>query len=652
MSTPTEPTDDSESDSLLTALDAPKVPAVLDPDDPAGLLPIRALGRDLTVTFMEWEFTTAPNRTDVVELGFSLLGTSFRKVNDRRYPTPITVDFPQELTVPKDLLSAGVYEVSVNIKLSGVGSGTESPRKKITIDLTKPNFGNQPEAVRFPDELNGTITEGYLSTHGQVIVEVAFYTDVDAGDRAVYYWTDRETPPDSEKPIREQEFSQLDIDNGFLAITVYADEIRPWGSGTRYLYFYLRDRAGNRGPRSKLAPINVDLTPMPGALPPPRVPLSARGLIDRQHARDGVYVEIDAYDLPNKDQSVVVTWGSATLADFPVDPNGFPLRIPVPWSALHGQGDGPLRALVNYRIRHPGLGPPSPTISVPVNLTVAGQDHPAAPALVNDRLAKLEIRGQISDTPNKLLGIDKGLPAKATLTLFDDPLPLEEIEVFWGSIILAVARYEVQFGDTGGKSLEIEIPWSAIEQDKFNPKLPVYYTTSNGVNLQTSQVTEVEVSIAVGGLKEPTFPHAETSVTLHCCSVPRIWEGVTIHIPAQTVFSKDDEVKLHWQGCRNENGTDPIDGTYAPFSRTLSDDDVRDGFDVVVTDYEKLIAPMVDNASALVYYELFKQNGAEGESPFNFVVINRTMSSGEICSPANDLCEETWIDEQVIGKNS
>ena len=79
---------------------------------------------------------------------------------------------------------------------------------------------------------------------------------------------------------------------------------------------------------------------------------------------------------------------------------------------------------------------------------------------------------------------------------------------------------------------------------------------------------------------------------------------------------------------------------------------MRDGFDVVVTDYEKLIAPMVDNASALVYYELFKQNGAEGESPFNFVVINRTMSSGEICSPANDLCEETWIDEQVIGKNS
>ncbi|MFJ2683701.1 hypothetical protein ACIOYV_08155 [Pseudomonas sp. NPDC087342] len=646
MSTPKKPIDPQAlEDSPSADMDAPQVPAVLDPSDPEGLLPIRALGRDLNVEFMGWDFTTVPNRIDRVELGFTPFGSTFVMVNERLYPSLITVPLPQTLTVPRGLLQGGVYEVSLRVSPSMVNP-KESRRRKITIDLTKPNFGNMPDAVIFPLELNGTITEDYLNTHGQVIVEVPFYGDVTATDRALYYWTDKAIPPDTETPIREQEFSQQDIDNNFLAITVYADEIRAWPPGPCFMYYFLRDRAGNIGPRSRMSPITVDRTPLPGALLPPRVPLSPRGLIDRQHARDDVWVEIDPYDFPSSAQSIVVDWNATTLPDFPVDPAGFPLKIPVPWSTLHALGDGPLRALVSYRIRFPGLGPPSPSISVPVNLTVAGPDHPGAPALINDRLAKLEIRGQNSDIPNTLLGIDYGLPAKATLTLFDGPEPYDEIKVYWGRVVDAVDSYEVQFGDIAGKPLEFEIPWSAIDQDKSNPHVPVYYTTSNSVNLQESQRTEVDVSIVtIDDLKEPTFPHAGVQRVLHCCSVPRIWNGVTVRIPSHPAFETDDEVIVHWQGCRSENGSDPIDGTYAAIPRTLNDDDVNDGFDLVITDYETLIAPMVNRGSALVYYELFKKNGGIGTSPDNDVIINRTMPSGEICSPTH----EVWCDADGAG---
>lgn len=618
-------------------LEAPKVLVVLDPDDPAGLLPIRALGQDLEVTFMGWEFTVVPNRNDLVELGFTPFGSTFVKVNERTYPSLVAVPLPQTLTVPRDLLTQGVYEVSIRVSPS-LQNPKESPRKKITIDTTKPNFGNTPEPVGFPDELNGILTEAYLTQYGQVIVEVPYYTDVAVGDRAVYFWTDKAIPPDSETEIREQEFSEQDISDRHLLITVYADEIRPWGPGKRFMYYRLRDRAGNTGPNARLAEIYVDLTPLPGELPPPRVPLP-RDLIDREQAREGVQVEIDQYEFPDAAHRVAIDWGGTALVEIPVDPTDFPLKTIVPWTVLQASGNGPLRPLVSYRIRHVdgSYTTPSPAVSVAVNLTIAGQDHANAPALLNETLAKLEIRGQQSDLPNKLLGIDFGLPAKALLGLYDDPQPFEEIDLYWGQITTPVASYVVQAGDVAGTPVEFEILWKYIEPELQNPNLPVYYITRNGVNDQHSRKTEVEVSIVViNDLKEPTFPHAGKQGVLHCCSTPRLWEGVTVRIPAYPGFAPMDEVVVYWQGCKGLNGTDPIEGVYAELPNTL-DTDAVDGFDLIIKDYEALIAPMVNNGSALVYYVLNKQDGGKGKSRSEFVIINRTMPSGDVCSPTNEV---------------
>lgn len=623
---------------VISALDTPKVPAVIDPEDPRGLLPVAALGRDLEVTFMDFEQGPAPNESDLVELGFMTTGGVFRKVDERWYPTNDPIEFPQSLKVPRALLSHGVYEVSIQISIYG-NNPNESTRKTLTIDTIKPNFGNKPGAVEFPPELNGTITETFLAQEGEVSVLVPWYADVEPFDRAAYFWTDKPIPPDSEKPIREQEFSAEDVTARRLRITVYADEIRAWGSGERFLYYYLRDRAGNEGPNSFLSTIEVDLTPAPGALRPPRVPLSPRGLVDRQQARDGVSVEVDEYDFNDPKHWLAVFWDDTPLDEVPV---AFPLSVQVPWPTLQAKGNGPLRAKVYYKIRQGATyGPPSPEISVAVNLTLAGQDHDKAPALINDDLSLVEVYGQISQTLNTLLSDDFGLPASVLLPLYDAPEQGQLLHLYWGSHPDPVAFYKVEAGDVAGKCVEFSVPWRVIETEKVNPALPVWYTTSNGVNQQRSLPTPVAVSIVViEGMKEPEFPHANRDGALHCCARPRLWEGVTVRIKADPLIRQGDAVTLFWQGCRGLNGTDPIEGTYEEMKKELTTLHPGEDIDIVVEDYDRLIAPMVNYGSALVYYRLKKSNGVRGTSKEGYVIINRTQPSGAICSPTNDICEE------------
>ncbi|NWC00494.1 hypothetical protein HX882_31930 [Pseudomonas gingeri] len=641
MPSPKSPSDQVSDDADLH-LDAPTVPAVLDPNDPEGLLPSRALGAPLAVEFMGWDFSI-PGRTDRVELGFRLSGTAFLKVDEQNYPinNPIDIDFPQTLYVPVNKLTPdGLYDVSIMVYRAGF-NGVESPKRQVTIDTREPNYGQIPNAIIFPVDANGVITEDYLNSHAQEVnCLVPYYPDAKEKDRAIYYWTDTSLPSDLEVEVGEQEFSALDVSSGVLRVTFTGDQIRPWGSGVRYAYYRLRDRAGNTGPRSRLSPIDVNLTPIPGTLPPPRVELT-RGLLDRQQARDSVWVEIDQYAGADDTNWIAVVWDGTPLPEFPVDITRFPLKAPVDWAVLKAQGMGPLRAKVDYRVRTaPGVYTPASTdISVPVNLTIAGQDHAAAPGLINVDLELLEVWGQ-SPLLNVLTALDDGLDATARVTLFDDPHPFEEILLYWGRISQPVGSYTVQPGDIAGKIVSIPVPWSAIEQDKNNPTLPVYYVTSNGVNEQQSLVTEVNVLIeTIQGLPAPTFPSTNpVEGYLHCCSVPRLWDGVRVAIAGNANFSAGDTVLLIWQGSKGLNGSQPIKGARGTFTKVLNDADARGGFEVLVEPYDPLIEPMIDNDSATVFYRLIKANGGIGVSEMDFVKINRTLPSGEVCGPLNDLC--------------
>jgi hypothetical protein len=627
--------------SGVTALPVPQVPVILKDEhgaeSPDGLLPRTELNRDLQLIVPAWSFTTDPVLgPDIVKVGFRPLGDAFREVNEFKFPFPIEPG-DKYVSVPRNYLDNGIYDLSY-ILIQG-GNPAESAKKRITVDRVAPDDGQEPALLEMLDVV-GAITDDYLKEHGQVRFQVRSYVGIKARDRAIYFWTDTDKPSDSETEIDEQEFSQVDIDLNELFITIREQDIRDRGEGSRYIYYRLRDWAGNKGPRSELLELFVDLLPAPGNLKPPRVPLSDRGLIDRQHAREGavaqgaVTVEIDRYDNPDSNNEILLDWNGTPLAPVPVDPSRFPVVVRVLWSALTAKGLGPLTASVTYKVRRPsGTTQPSLGTRVPVDLTLAGQDHANAPALLNPDLAKVEIYGVNSKRLNTLTSDDFGEPAEGILELFDGPLAGQTISLLWGANATPAAQYIVQPGDVAGKRVPFTIPWPIIDQDRENPALPVYYTTSNNVNLQQALTTSVNVSIVViENLKEPSFPHANKNGVLDCCACPRLWKGVWVKIEGNAAFDKDDEVTLNWQGCKGLNGSEPIPGVTDKFPTILSDAQARDGFEVHVADFERLIAPMVDDGSALCHYTLKKAKGGVGSSKEEFVIINRTLPSGIVCS--------------------
>jgi hypothetical protein len=115
---------------------------------------------------------------------------------------------------------------------------------------------------------------------------------------------------------------------------------------------------------------------------------------------------------------------------------------------------------------------------------------------------------------------------------------------------------------------------------------------------------------------------------------------VTVRVRADPRIEPGDRVILVWQGCAGLNGTDPIEGAYDEIIKDLTTFQPGEDIDIVVADYNRLIAPMVNNGSGLAYYKLEKHDGGRGVSKSEFVVINRTMPSGEVCSPEKDLCNE------------
>ncbi|MGH8438017.1 MAG: hypothetical protein ACRERW_02975 [Pseudomonas sp.] len=635
--------------SELVALATPEVPAIIRDEqgveNPDGIVARAVLNDDLEVVVPAWPFSDDPNITrETVSIGWRIAGSGFVSVRDQDYPTPVEPG-DKIITVPQEHLVHGTYDLSYRITQGG--NPSDSLIKRVTIDTVPPHDHQQPAGARYPDELLGVITDDYLTQHGQVLVTVPSYSSMRAFDRAVFFWAKADPMPGDTPIAGEQVFSQDDIDNRRLLLSLTETVIRDSGGGQRFLFYRLYDLAGNESPLAYSAGIGVDLVPAPEDLPAPRIPLSARGLIDRQHAREGassqggVTVEIDRYDNAEASQFIIVNWGGGELAEFAVDPNGFPLTIFVPWRELTANGLGPGTAQVSYQVRFGGsLSPKSPEVSVPFDFTVAGQDHANAPALLNNDLARLEIRGEVSDLPNTLTAQDQGRDARVLLTLFDDPQPGEWLEVFWGAVAEPAARYEVQPGDAAGKPLTLSVPWAIVEQDKNNITLPVSYVTDNGINQQLAPATAVQVLIVpIEGLQTPGFPHADNQGYLNCCAKPRIWEGVTIRVEGNPAFAANDLVEVHCQGYEDLGSLKPIESTLWSQRKMLSAAEALNGFDVVVP-YLVHIEPMVNNGSATAHYTLTKVDGGFGSSQREQVYITRTLPSGQVCGPDNDLCNE------------
>ena len=619
---------------IVTKLEALVVRAVIDPDDPLGLLPTGTQAADLPV-FIEnrWPVYAIEGITDTVRVYWSLSRT---KVDSRRLDGPITEgQFPMEFTIPRNRLqSDGTFDIWYTVTNSFINLPTKSEVTKVTIDTRAPSYDKQLEALLPPDDLpGGVITEEYLFDNDDKVVfrlPLPRYTDAQNRDTGFLFWSENDPPTGA--AVSSEVF--LDVD-GELTLTLSGDEIRAANkNGLFQASCKVRDRAGNESGFARSTPVMVSLRPSPVDLPAPTVPLHDDGLIHRADARTPVTIVIAHFDNPEPGDEVVFRWDGTDL--LPPKPVVFPVTAEVPWAALIKNGPGPRTVQVSYRVLRNGGSIPSLSTPININLAVAGQDHPGAPALLNPLLALPDVYGQ-SAIRNTLIPSDKGHPVIPVVVLYHDPVEGERLEFHWGNWPGAVASYTVKFGDAAGMPVSFSaVPWEVIEAEPNNSRLPVYYTTSNGVNQQQSQNQFVNVQIVtIDDLREPSFPGADIFGYINCGSEEKPWDGIRVRVTfINDRFDASDEIKLFWQGHEYLSPeTPPIPETFGTFDQTVDASHIAQGFvDITVKPYEPYIRPIREGAGN-AWYTLSKSDGQFGRSKPDFVKIVRKQGGGEDCEP-------------------
>lgn len=125
-------------------------------------------------------------------------------------------------------------------------------------------------------------------------------------------------------------------------------------------------------------------------------------------------------------------------------------------------------------------------------------------------------------------------------------------------------------------------------------------------------------------LDEPTFPYATIWGYLNNNTVPPLLSGATVLIPtAKGPAQVGDKAKLYWQGYSSLNGSGPpVSDTYGDWEITLEPKHMT-GHWLHVVPFEPNVRPLIDNDSAITYWQLFKGGRLFGESQKALVKIDR-----------------------------
>ncbi|CAM3141144.1 hypothetical protein BZK31_06465 [Pseudomonas floridensis] len=529
------------------------------------------------------------------------------------------------------------------------GNPQDSEVQAFHVDHTNPNGNQGGTAPVFPtDIIENGLTAAYFDTEPPVsYVEITIprSSDITAGDTILLYWgtgpkqAEEDIVPIFVHDVTEQEAADAQQHQKDPVVQLGRDIIDTLDAGKiGVLYRYL-DRSGNLGQPSMWQEIYVDLRPLPTNLPAPVVDLAADGLIDRADARLGVCVEIpSAYGNSETDDLIQVRWHETDVSPVPL--SGFPMLIPIDWPTLSAGGQTIEDEVdVGYSVIRGLAGTQSPKIKVQVNFTVAGEEpdpdpNPGGPDPINDKLPNVVVTGESGGPDNELVDADKGKPATVSLT----PIPVktgENLSFYWGTLKPAVCVMTVD--DTTADPVKVTVPWDTIQEGGYNEKLPVYYTTSNGINEQESARTEVKVQVVdLIGLKPVAFPDQwpESTVgpVINCCSLP--WNGIRIKVFDTDNFEAGDSIGVSWEAYSDIDGNQLITGTEKSFGpEELTDDMVRDGFNMTIP-YDPCVEPIHTNGSGFVTYTLTKKSGQTG-SQVTRVLVSRNLGSGDLCSPEN-----------------
>lgn len=631
--------------NAIFRLDDIEVPILDDVIPPIleGYIPHQYLDSDLEVVIPKlWDGAAEAGEFNILEIVWARSGGEGVPPFKERWDGPITERFPFSIWVPRDYLeNDGTVRLGYRIT-DETGGGTTSDLRTLVLDRTPPNNNVAPPAPQFPVSL---IDEAYQATHPTVDLVVQPYNGRRAKDRIYYYHSDKSPPADA----APAGYVELEWEDSPLILPIPVAQFSLYPNGPQYVHIRLQDRSGNRGPRSDQASVQVQLPAAPSDLKALVIPAMTKGLINRHDARLGVVAKVQYDNWQNGDRCHI-RWGTTLLATQTV--TQVPFDAEVPWPKLIEGGLGPETGNATYTITRSGSSvptPPSPPTLIRWDFRIAGQDHINAPALLNLNLPRLTVFGEGSTTENYIDLRDKDKRVYASVLLYHQPKTGEVLELFWGdfpSMDTPIASYTVDTskGDAEGVRVEFsDIDWQVIVGAGNHEKLPVYYTTFNGVNEQLSYFTNVEVDVVPPKIfQRVEYPSANLFTVINCEAGIKLWDHVPIQILPEPDFKEGDDLVAQWQGYQEFGGGGPIPSTADTLTHRLTAEEAKNGYTFKQANYEAKVKPIKSpdpqspGSSASVEYTLWRKSRIVGSSRLRYVKIDRRRPGINYCGPDGD----------------
>lgn len=636
-----------KASAAATGLDSVTIPGV-NTTDGRGVVPLALLLAPLKVLVPAWE--PAPRAAQGGDPGDPVHTLQLRWVSDDGdrllaektvlAPPPAIPNFDEhEIEIPLIHLRSRsrVAQLYYTVLTGDTGLTYNTSRVTITIDLEAPTLIAPTDKAQFVVPPVPAIDAQYLTAHQPTAFYIPVYSVRAPNDRVEFFLSN--TPKPALKPADGG--SLVNFSTTPWTATLNSDAFRDLNSGPAYVFYRVYDETGNYSNMSAGLPFVLGL-----GLPAPsiRPPIYNDQLIKRDDARvnegGGVFVGIDAYPgwSAAAQHEVIVYWDDRPTTRRVV--TQLPFDVDIPWTVLRGPAAVLQAQTVQVRYEIYGLNPtPTSSLSLPVNvnLTIAGQDHPNAPALLNPTLAPVEIVGRT--VTNTLGDSDRGYPVRVRVRLFDTPKVGESLNLFWNGVG-PVSTYSVKAGDIAGTWVFFpDVPWSVVAGTSVTP-YSVHYTTNNGFNEQRSPITSVNTQFIP--LPAPVIQHTLTNGYLNCSSktdlvngVPwsMLENGVRWKIAPNSNIREGDTLKCTWQGF-NENNWSTVN-TNVVVSRSLRWEQANTvaGAIIVFDSFDTVLLPLRKFCSATATYQVLRDNAVVSESLPGRVRVDLTYGTGRYCSP-------------------
>lgn len=589
-----------------------------DPENPFGVLPKDAQNFDLEITFDSSSLMPIRSGQYIEFYLCWVNGSLIEEADYKKYDFPTDINNISFLVPKRFMVNDGTRELIVVAKSRG-GNLLYSTPTLVRIDNTPPNFGAPPGAIVIeePGFPATGLTLAYLALHPTIRCRIPVYAPREEKDE-IHLVLSNTVPV---APFFASSlFKVFATTAEALIVDIPASFFLALKPGAAWITYILKDRYKNTGSPSISTPLTV-LFGVAIDLDLPSVSNLYAGLVNRQSARETVQVNIPLRNLVTGD-SVSVTWDWIQLPSTQIF-NGAPLSFPVAWQVLIANGLGPRTIKVKYTVNRGGGASSSSDLDVRCDYTVAGRDHPLAPAILNTLLDPVEIYGQGSILKNRLTRDHAGFPVTARVVLGNNYATGQVLELYFRNPSLLVSTYTVKATDIAGTVISFNpIPWSRFDSLLNSLNFPIYYTTFNGVNRQQSDDTAVIIESAkLESLAAPQIQSTRMNNYLSCRTTPLATLGVSVKVQANPNIQANDVIRLKWISYSSNNWAPATVAITGVFEYAMKASDLSVGH-VFLVPYDPYIQPIQNKGSADVSYEIIRLGSAVYDSLADSVRID------------------------------